>query len=393
MSENNDGNEDNKPSLPYKGVDPKRVPKSESGMTTHDLYVRLPIAKKFIKWISKGEKLQDTHIEKIFEHADPKFYTESEIEEDKDFIVEPEPATKDAEDKIIKGEKENVEFARLTVSGKKGTPNPDTEVHVFKVEHSIDSIKEVFGEESAAELAKPIDEDLKKVFSSIELAKPGSINLHDTEIEELSEKITETIAPGINDVREHLKNIPSLMGIMDDAAAISTLAILFAIAQGQKNKGVFKDLSYAALMMDIGLTHVSEDIRKQWFTNPDAMSDADKAIFESHPRKAQAICMEKFKNLPEIVGQMILGHHELFSGRGFPRKLRSDLLPPIVRILALAVDVHYEMKKAEFAGETKNLEEVLSGFIDTSIEPHLRRHNVELCKKIEKYMIEGDPDV
>jgi HD-GYP domain-containing protein (c-di-GMP phosphodiesterase class II) len=384
----------------YKSVEPDVAPTGESGDSLVDLYVHLPTNKKYIKWVTKGDTIEPKHLNKIKNHIDPNFYAEELVREEP--IVDPiaqetqSEANAEVETqtdyKVFSGETERYENARIVLAERKEKESEKEELIIIQRGNHLDTIKNLFGSEKAEVLAEPIDKELKSIYADIGDAKPGKLSLQDSKLEELSEKICSVVSPEVGDVRAHLKNVPAFVSIMDESSAISTLAILFAVAQGQKTRGVFKDLSYACLLMDISLLGVSEEAKKSWLMQPETLTDAERIIIETHPRKSHAVVMEKFKNLPEIVGQMILGHHELFSGRGFPRKVRSDLLPPVVRILAFAVDVHYHMKRAEMKGESLDIETVVESFTDSSIEPHLRRHNIELCRKILKYMIEGDTE-
>lgn len=382
------------PKRKYKSVAPDTTPKNDEGKSLVDLYVFLPTSDKYIKWVLKGDDVDSRHVTKIKRHVDPVFYATEDSASDGATNKNPQQIETDNNngDKRFQGERQKYESARLIVGSRLKKENTSDETGVSQKAGDFDSMKLLFGTEKAEDLAKHIDTELKDIYSDIGGAKPGDLTLQDSKLDKLSEKIISVVAPEIQDVRAHLKNIPAFVSIMDEASAISTLAILFAIAQGQKARGVFKDLGYACLLMDISLVGTSEDIKKKWLTAPETLNDAERILIETHPRKSQSMVMEKFKSIPEIVGQMILGHHELFSGRGFPRKVRSDLLPPVVRILAFAVDVHYFMKQAELQGERITIDAVVESFMDPGLEPHLRRHSIDLCRKISKYLLTGETD-
>lgn len=397
--------DDEKPK--YRSLKPDTAPKSEDGHSLVDLYVYLPSNKKFIKWVPKGDPIEDSHVNKIKEHVDPNFYTDKDIanienqnlsdtNHSENSTIDQETENQ-KEEKVLrfKSERQVYESARLVLGAKPKDSDAESN-DGLEISSSIpganhlDTIKKLFGNEKAELLTEPIDKELSDIYNQIGGSKPGNFTLQDPKLEELSDKICNIVSPEVGDVRSHLKNIPAFVSIMDESVAISTLAILFAVAQGQKTRGVFKDLSYACLLMDISLVGAPPDLKTKWMQAPESLTDEEKILIETHPRKSQAIVMEKFKTIPEIVGQLILGHHELFNGRGFPRKVRSDLLPPIVRVLSFAVDVHYHMKKAELNGQTLGVESVIESFMDPKIEPHLRRHNIDLCRKILKYTIEGE---
>lgn len=389
----------------FRSVRPEIAPKNNEGESLVDLYVYLPRNRKFIKWVQKGEHVDPSHVKKIKNHSDPHFYTiENDVDDDTlinngkihnidEYMEFKSENNEEAEDKVFQGVTQEYESARLAVDpNSPKTKHKDDEARKSNSQiNHLESLKMLYGDDTAEALAEPIDSQLKQIYQEIGSSKPGNFTLQDSGLEVLSEKLCNIVSPEVGDVRNHLKSIPAFVSIMDESSAISALAMLFAIAQGQKARGVFKDLSYACLLMDISLVG-HDSLKNRWYADPAVLKDEEIAILESHPRKSQAVIMEKFKNLPEIVGQMILGHHELFNGRGFPRKIRSDILPPVVRILSFAVDVYYHMKNAEFNGKNASVEEIIESFIDPKVEPHLRRHNVSLCKKILKYSIEGDAE-
>ena len=243
-----------------------------------------------------------------------------------------------------------------------------------------------FGNDNAAFLKKAISKELADVYSSLNDESTAAINLEDSPIAELTEKLMDVVAPEVEGLRNHLKQIPEYVGVMDDSAAVTSIATLFCMAKGQTSRSIFREVSYACLFLDLSLAKFNERDWVNYYINPNSLNNELKKLVFAHPRASYQIIQAKFKNLPDIVGQMILGHHELFNGKGYPRKVRSELLAPLVRILAFAVDVFETMKRNYLKGKKVSLEQAVSSFVHAEVEPHQRRHNIVLMRDILEYL-------
>lgn len=393
-------------------LDRDSVPVSEKGEVLTDLYVELPNNERFIRYIANGSPLEDYHLNNISRHSVPSFFA---------LITDMEethiPSDTDSSDTI--SHTQNQVFAsdgkvhdlgagpdRKVFKG--STQSPDTEDtserhtvtyteedlkggrrSIKKEDAEIGMVMQ-FGKENAEFLKKPIAQELKKIFNESIDSAPGQLSLEDTPVAELSQKLLKAIAPEIDNFRSHLKKIPQYVGVMDDSAAMTAISTLVAIARGQSSRSIFKDLSYACLFMDFSLLDVSTEEWKTYYLEPSKISDALEEKIFNHPRRSYDIVQKKFKNLPDIVGQMILGHHELFNGKGYPRQIRSELVAPLVRILAFAVDIFEFMKRAHMRGQSVPLNEAVEYYLNEPVEPHLRRHGLTLCREVLEFLNEGD---
>ena len=211
-------------------------------------------------------------------------------------------------------------------------------------------------------------------------------NLEESPIQDIASNLLEVIAPEVEKLRDHLKKIPDYVGVMNDSAALTAITTLVCLARGQTSRSIFKEMSYAVLLMDMSMTSLDDEAYKNYFINPDALSEKQKKIVFTHPRASYELVQKKFKNLPDIVSQLILGHHELFNGKGYPRKVRSELLAPLVRILAFAVDIFELMKRNHYLGKKLSIVDAVDSLLNADVPPHLRRHNVVLMREVYQYL-------
>lgn len=90
------------------------------------------------------------------------------------------------------------------------------------------------------------------------------------------------------------------------------------------------NLSYGALLHDIGKIYIASDI----LNKPGRITSLEYQILQTHAEYSYNIAREM--DLPEVILTMILQHHERLDGSGYPNKLRGDEIVLQSRILAVA---------------------------------------------------------
>lgn len=101
----------------------------------------------------------------------------------------------------------------------------------------------------------------------------------------------------------------------------------------QLDEATQQDVLVAALLHDIGKIGFSNELMERPFT---AMSSEARGEFMKHPLKAQQLLMsiEQLRGAAEL----ILHHHELFDGTGYPDRLSGLAIPIGCRIIAAVND-------------------------------------------------------
>jgi PAS domain S-box-containing protein len=90
------------------------------------------------------------------------------------------------------------------------------------------------------------------------------------------------------------------------------------------------NLSYGALLHDIGKIYIASDI----LNKPGQITHLEYLILQTHAEYSYNIAQEM--DLPEVILTMILQHHERLDGSGYPNKLKGDEISLESRILAVA---------------------------------------------------------
>jgi HD-GYP domain-containing protein (c-di-GMP phosphodiesterase class II) len=91
-----------------------------------------------------------------------------------------------------------------------------------------------------------------------------------------------------------------------------------------------RGLQLAAAMHDIGNIQVPDEI----LMKPGKLTDLEYALVKTHPQTGHDIL--KDIDFPWPIAEMVLQHHELLDGSGYPRGLKGEAIMPEARILAVA---------------------------------------------------------
>ncbi len=107
-----------------------------------------------------------------------------------------------------------------------------------------------------------------------------------------------------------------------------------AIAFGQQlgfSRQDLRRIALGALMHDVGKARVPIGI----LDKPDALTAEEKMIIGRHPQ----LGLEILAGQPSITDELksiVLDHHEMLDGSGYPRGLMADSIPDIVRLVTVA---------------------------------------------------------
>lgn len=311
------------------------LPKDEQGRSLVDVFVYLPTSKRYVKYLAAGDPLDEHRLKVLSQHQAPSPY-------------------------VIEGQK--------FISAE--TLNLDAEIN--------DNFK-------GGVLGKAQEEELKTIFKSFldPTVEPGRVL--DT-IEKQAKAIIATVAPETENIKASLISNVKYLHLMNDAAAISSIAILVAMATGFDSRKSYRDLSYACLVMDSSLVEVSENDLQAHYKNPASVSAHIQAMIKNHPARSFQLASEKLPSLSDVTMQLILNHHELYNGKGYPRGVRSESLFPMVKVLSLAVDIFENIKREELNGVTLQFADAVMRMTEDGVEGHLRRHSKKIVDQVLDYL-------
>jgi HD-GYP domain-containing protein (c-di-GMP phosphodiesterase class II) len=308
-----------------------------------DVYVHLPRAERFIRYVCRGDVWDERKENMIRNHVESTLYRSTGVIPNS---PEPMPEQMRQEPSLPKTE-------------------APAEILVFN-----------------DKVAEKLDEIFRFVSSPSEGAAPGTIKA----MEELSSKIIEVVAPDVENLRENIMQQSKYLMVMTDAAAITSIAVLIAMAHGFNSRKVYRDLSMAILLMDAPLGDLNEEVVLKYYKDRSSLSATEWEELRRHPAKAHEVVSTKLKSVTDGVLNLVLNHHELYNGKGYPRQIRSESLPPIVRSLTLSVDIFEIMKREHLRGEEVDILFALEELREPNTEPHLRRHNQKLVQSALTYI-------
>ncbi len=335
----------------FETISAEAIPKDENGQVLIEIFVYFTHAKKFIRFLSIGDSLDPQKLSALKDHSDPQLY-------------------------IKRGA-----LAEMAT--------PKTELHPLQ---SIRQELDALGKQDLKTLNQKIRDELKTIFEFLkkdpEKISPEEGHLTLLKMESLAEDILAKIAPDVEDLRKFLLGNLKYALLMEDAAAITSIAVTTALAHGFDSRAIYRDLALACTVMDAPLAELPERARKQYFLDMTKLDPKSLEVIRQHPIvSAQAFSL-RIKSFSPTVVQLILGHHELFNSKGYPKGTRSELLPTVARSLALAVDLFEHMKRAKLSGKELDLLSAAEELRQSDVPSHLRRHNQKLLSSLIEFLDE-----
>ncbi len=318
----------------YEPIAVNQIPKDANGNCATSLYIYMPTVKKFIVFVPAGEKFTYAKKSALERYLVPALFIRS------DFTLEP----------VVGGSDDGHE------------------------KNDFD----VLGENANAEL----NNMFKTLSENPDLPADKAIE----QLETMASKIINIIAPDVDNLKAKMIENTQYLWIMNDAAAITSIAVMIAAANGVDSKKPLRDMVCAALIMDFSLAKLSKDVTDQYIADPNKLSKELREKYEQHPVEAYQLAKRTLKQFNDAAYELILSHHELNNGKGYPRRIRSNTLFPLSRVFSLAVDTFETLKRSSMAQSPKTLNEVFLMFKEENVEIHVRRHQKKIVDKTIEYL-------
>jgi len=115
------------------------------------------------------------------------------------------------------------------------------------------------------------------------------------------------------------------------ALNVTMLALILAHAIGIEDAEMMRDIAQGALLHDVGKAMVPSQV----LLKDDGLTPSELKLLEMHPGYGIKM-MQPVESLPRRVKEIILFHHEMLDGSGFPKGLQGDALDQAVRIVTIA---------------------------------------------------------
>lgn len=324
---------DNNSHASYRPTPINEIPLDSEGCARADLYVYLSLQKRFVLYIPQGDKVTAARIDAITKHSVPCFYLK---ESDKNAASVTAPAN-------------------------------------------------AAGPQNFEVLGLPGNKALAKVFEDLSenLEAPPLETIQ--KLEGMADEVLKTVAPDAASMKARFSQNMDYLWLMNDASAISTLATMFAAANGINSPKPLRDIVFASLVMDLPLAKLDQEHMDTYYKNPKALPADVLSKIQEHPFQSYQLAKKTLPHLSDATFELILTHHEKYNGEGYPRHLKSVQIFPLGQIYSCAVDVFERMKGAG-ATDTGTLASVVKSLISSKLEPHQQRHRKEVVQNVATFL-------
>lgn len=145
----------------------------------------------------------------------------------------------------------------------------------------------------------------------------------------------------------HLMGMPNYFHFFSKKVELtSILAIMLAEHFKWNNQGTSDKIVYASVLSDITLAVRPKLLQirdlNEFNACKDDLTSDEREAFLSHPQECAALTSKFFHTAPPDTHTLILQHHELPNGKGFPNRLGPDKISSISAIFIIASDLaHY----------------------------------------------------
>lgn len=115
------------------------------------------------------------------------------------------------------------------------------------------------------------------------------------------------------------------------ALNVTVLSMLVGKALGFKND-IMQALGLGALFHDIGKGRVP--LQAMGKAGATSMNKAAAKYYKEHPLIGARL-VNDFSGFPKLATQIVLQHHELLDGSGYPKRLKGEAVSPLARVVAV----------------------------------------------------------
>lgn len=156
---------------------------------------------------------------------------------------------------------------------------------------------------------------------------------------------------------------------------VAAYSIALALRAGYRDRPVLREIGNGALMHDIGMSRLPASLRGK--SGP--LSEWELLQVREHPVAGHDL-LRACGGLGEIALDIVLHHHELLNGRGYPHQLRDSGISPFVRIVTLAniFDALTTNRNHQRANTTFNALSILGSEMRLEVDQSLLRHFIAM---------------
>lgn len=157
----------------------------------------------------------------------------------------------------------------------------------------------------------------------------GDESLHRDALYACIREIVDTLDTNINTMPMILKYMPEQYTTHNHSTNVAFFAAILAHKIKMNKKEIF-DLTYAALMHDIGKIRIDSVI----LNKPSYLQEDEYELVKQHSLIGYEI-LEKNGVISQFILNGVKHHHERLDGTGYPNQLRGKVIPKAARIIGM----------------------------------------------------------
>lgn len=244
-----------------------------------------------------------------------------------------------------------------------------------------------YGARSVKELMDNVD---LAVYHVKHRGKNG-VQVFDTAFQNIQEK--ESSPDHVNIYKEYEATIYALTAAIDakdhytfsHSNSVAYYATELAKALGM-NGGVVEIVRQAALLHDVGKIGIPEDI----LNKAGRLTEEEYEVIKGHVEASIGI----IRHLPSLdyVIPAVMGHHERYDGKGYPRRIAGEDIPATARILCIAdsFDAMTSKRSYKKAYAVETAQEILLENAGTQFDPQMARTFVQCLDTGRIKLVRGE---
>jgi len=331
MSENKQAS-----ALSFRPIGLTELPTTPDGLAAVDLFVYLSLQKRFVVYIPKGEKITSQRKDALNRHSVPCLYLRE------------------------------TDVGAAAVTQAEPDENAST-IQNFEV------------------MGLPGNTTLNKVFEELSKNLEAPPQAAIQKLEGMADEILATVAPDAMNLKSRFSANVDYLWLMNDASAISTLATMFAAANGINSVKPLRDIVFATLVMDLPLAKLEQSQIETYLAKPSELPQWVIDQIEEHPFQAYQLAKKTLPHLNDSTFELILVHHERYNGTGYPRHLKSVQIFPLGQVFCAAVAT-FERMKISAKTDQQNMIQIIKSLADLECDPHMQPHRKEIILNVARFL-------
>jgi len=208
-----------------------------------------------------------------------------------------------------------------------------------KIEGCPEKEKSVFIKKAASDLIQTIDTVTNNNEDTVSWNN-NCIELAKVVVDDLTEISYSKI---IKKLEDFLSGKPTLI---THSLSVSSLGVIISMSLGIYNEKILSEVAIGGLLHDVGMSRTSKAIIKKSLKGENFKPN-EFELYKRHPQEGIKILgkMLEIAQITDNVLKIVLEHHELIDGSGFPKGISGDKISYLAKIITISDCLSKEMFK------------------------------------------------